>query len=228
MSSAWLRPQLPLKARLAHSCSHLKNHIHTLYRPSLSAADFLNFSNARSPPVPCKGTSRPARVVYWSNQRFPPNCSGFLYYDAVDAEHPASGQIRFRVTGSPDPASFGRGHDLLRPNGRPWAIPLPNVSCRKGYQALAALLVSSKLIPQSTMDALAAMKSVLMAATPAVSRGNLRFVMDFKAGTHLHMRVAQGTYLHTIRLSSPMTDQRGGKNVEPYAGMALHASPLFY
>lgn len=69
---------------------------------------------------------------------FPPGTAGFLYYKKPPpGAPPGAGEIRFRVTQNPDPASFASGKDLLH-HGVPWADPLfpPDRSVRRFFPQL--------------------------------------------------------------------------------------------
>lgn len=52
---------------------------------------------------------------------------GFLYYHLPPGAPPLAAEIRFRVTGSPDPAFFSSSPDLMTQHGLPWRIPLLNL-----------------------------------------------------------------------------------------------------
>ncbi len=56
---------------------------------------------------------------------------GFLYYHLPRGAPPLAGEIRFRVTGSPDPTLFLSSPDLLNQDGLPWRIPLLNLIRRR-------------------------------------------------------------------------------------------------
>ncbi|KAL1939708.1 hypothetical protein VTO73DRAFT_9741 [Trametes versicolor] len=55
------------------------------------------------------------------------NLRGFLYYHLPPGAPPLAAEIRFRVTGSPDPAFFSSSPDLMTQHGLPWRIPLINL-----------------------------------------------------------------------------------------------------
>ncbi|EIW62191.1 uncharacterized protein TRAVEDRAFT_45026 [Trametes versicolor FP-101664 SS1] len=55
------------------------------------------------------------------------NLRGFLYYHLPPGAPPLAAEIRFRVTGSPDPAFFSSSPDLMTQHGLPWRIPLLNL-----------------------------------------------------------------------------------------------------
>lgn len=75
-----------------------------LRAPNISASSLLFYSHPRGRPL-----------------AFPLGTHGFIYYYRGDLAHPAGAQVRFRVTANDRPESFATGHDLLLPNGLPWA-----------------------------------------------------------------------------------------------------------
>jgi hypothetical protein len=74
-------------------------------------------------------------------RRFPPQTRGFLYFVSCPPHAPAPGEIRFRVTGSADPAAFEGGHDLVSSRTTlPWCIALRVVVRMVGYSPFFHLL----------------------------------------------------------------------------------------
>lgn len=74
---------------------------------------------------------------------FPENTKGFLYYDRKE------GQLRFRLTKTKNPKrSFGRGKDLLSPDGRPWHS-VPRLFKNKKTTGLSTLLVQDGLLSKN-------------------------------------------------------------------------------
>ncbi|KZP27439.1 hypothetical protein FIBSPDRAFT_818645, partial [Athelia psychrophila] len=76
---------------------------------------------------------------------FPKNSSGFLYLSSTTDKPQSAWEIRFRVTGSNAPRSFKSGADLLRPNHKPWHIPVRSLG-NKQYTALWELLLQGGLV----------------------------------------------------------------------------------
>lgn len=73
---------------------------------------------------------------------------GFLYYFTL--KHPdAMGEIRLRLTPSPDPSTFDEGHDLKRSDGRVWTIPLLRLVSDKQLDPLCQKLVEDELVTPS-------------------------------------------------------------------------------
>lgn len=79
--------------------------------------------------------------------RFPDDTRGFLYYFLPPSAPPLAGQIRFRVTSSPHPASFSSGHDLKDPvTTLPIAWPLRRIVTATYLRRFANLLLHDGLI----------------------------------------------------------------------------------
>lgn len=214
-----MKSPLPRIAQALPSRHHFCRPIHTLHRPSLSAADFVDLSNVTVRRVPCSGSSDKAYIWFYNHEQFPAGTQGFLYYDPVDPDHPASAQVRFRVTHSPDPGNFETGHDLLKSNGRPWALHVANMPWKAWYRPLAELLVKTGLVSRETMEALAAARQMLTSAVQVLTPNKRDFWIDFES-KKLSLRVARGTELHMLVLTSPLLDYT--RKITPYTGTALH------
>ncbi len=89
----------------------------------------------------------------WPNEMFPPDTRGFLYYRTPWGP-PLAGELRFRLTPTPDPATFSTGSDLVTANGVPWNIPLYSIPLRMRYRSLQAQLLQDGLVSQHTFDLL--------------------------------------------------------------------------
>lgn len=83
---------------------------------------------------------------------FPPNTGGFLYFHRPPPGAPdLAGDIRFRVTNDPDPASFAAGHDLQL-YGVPWTKALaPWAGAVRGFESM---LLDDGLIMPKQLDRL--------------------------------------------------------------------------
>lgn len=84
---------------------------------------------------------------------FPDDTSGFFYYHKPATASAIAGQIRFRVTSTPDPASWTSGHDLQNPRGLTWEIPLAKIT--DNYPRLIAirtLLLHDGLVSPETVN----------------------------------------------------------------------------
>ncbi|KZP33899.1 hypothetical protein FIBSPDRAFT_990221 [Athelia psychrophila] len=76
---------------------------------------------------------------------FPENSSGFLYLSSTADKAQSAWEVRFRVTDSNSPPSFKSGADLLRPDHKPWHIPVRLLGSKK-YAALWELLLQGGLV----------------------------------------------------------------------------------
>ncbi|PIL27870.1 hypothetical protein GSI_09992 [Ganoderma sinense ZZ0214-1] len=65
---------------------------------------------------------------------------------------PLAGELRIRITSSPDPASFATGSDLLDERGMPWRYPLYKMVCRPDWSDFVTLLLQDGLVSQRTLD----------------------------------------------------------------------------
>ena len=109
-----------------------RNRIGTLDPECLRGSDFLDLSNRKVKRIYAE--LKNGQVItgldirYFTKTeiyRFPEMTAGFLYCHRDPRLPPRTGEIRFRVTNSADPASFQSGFDLLRHDGElPWSIPL--------------------------------------------------------------------------------------------------------
>ncbi|KAJ7215050.1 hypothetical protein GGX14DRAFT_610131 [Mycena pura] len=92
---------------------------------NLKSSDFIDLAGGRKLVVYFGGDDPPLRLAYDSSRlvtRFPPHARGYLYYHPPPPHAPMGGSIRLRVNS--DDAS---GSDLLRPNGLPWQLGLPQL-----------------------------------------------------------------------------------------------------
>ena len=74
--------------------------------------------------------------------RLPSNSDrgGFLYYHQPPRAPPFAGEIRFRLTPSPEPTSFSAGVDLTNKSGTPWRISLPSIPRCESWDPFCVLL----------------------------------------------------------------------------------------
>ncbi|TFK46221.1 hypothetical protein OE88DRAFT_1044729 [Heliocybe sulcata] len=120
---------------------------------------------------------------------FPPESQGFLYWHLEPHAPPISGQVRFRTTTSPDPATFPSGHDLQLPDAGTWNIPLFRIARALKYSGIRALLLSEKLV---TAD-------VLGAAVSASSQEKLRLPKSDIPSTATGLRKDSSLPLRTLK-----------------------------
>ncbi|EJF56131.1 hypothetical protein DICSQDRAFT_175189 [Dichomitus squalens LYAD-421 SS1] len=141
--------------------------IRTLDPTKLAPSDYVDFSMLRQPKVQLLAQSPDfndasnallGRLSATINARgirdgkFPPNTAGFLYYHIPPYSPPLAGELRFRITPAPDPASFYEGSDLLTEYGIPWKIPLLHMTDKKGYTRLQTLLLRDGLVTPQLLD----------------------------------------------------------------------------
>ncbi|TBU54997.1 hypothetical protein BD310DRAFT_718106 [Dichomitus squalens] len=141
--------------------------IRTLDPTKLSPRDYVDFSMLRQPNVELVAQSSDlndasnallGRLSATINARgirdgkFPPNTAGFLYYHTPPYSPPLAGEVRFRITPSPDTASLSEGNDLLTEYGIPWKIPLLHMTDKKGYTGLQTLLLRDGLVTPQLLD----------------------------------------------------------------------------
>ncbi|KAM5537477.1 hypothetical protein V8D89_008804 [Ganoderma adspersum] len=139
-----------------------RRRISTLDPTKLTPDDYVDLSCRYSVHVtlsahdynPAYNASASISPTGWPDRTFPPDIRGFLYYRAPWGP-PLAGELRFRVTPTPDPASFATGSDLVAPNGVPWNIPLYNIPFMTCHHGLQAQLLRDGLVPQRAFDVLA-------------------------------------------------------------------------
>lgn len=180
--------------------------IHTLDRRLLQPSDYLDLSGGRTSNVHVHLLNHRdhTQLFYQNRAVFPAHAKGFLYFDEVDPAHPACGQLRFRELDNPDPAKFDEGHDLLKPNGLTWNLPLFAICNSKGYKPLLKLLLQGKAVEHAVVESLASMPKVPRNVHPPVLRpGNTSFFMDFSKESY-SLLVANGVTLKPLRIYNPL------------------------
>ncbi|KAF9042423.1 hypothetical protein BJ165DRAFT_265949 [Panaeolus papilionaceus] len=88
---------------------------------------------------------------------YPSGTRGFLYYHWPSDRPRISGEIRFRITPSDNPASFSHGYDLpQRPSKfrrqKPWCLSLLSIPQRKSYNCILTQLESDGLITNNLAE----------------------------------------------------------------------------
>ncbi|TFK46224.1 hypothetical protein OE88DRAFT_1739672 [Heliocybe sulcata] len=156
------RPRIPKSDLPATAAIRLRRRsaqpLRTLKQAGLQVEDFLAIAgrvtkNIRFP-LPHEEPS--LEMCYFQSggrkTPFPPDSQGFLYWHLNPDAPPVSGQIRFRITKSSDPATFPCGRDLQLPNGRTWNISLSRIAHASKYSALRERLLSEKLVTAKVLD----------------------------------------------------------------------------
>ncbi|TBU54993.1 hypothetical protein BD310DRAFT_826839 [Dichomitus squalens] len=175
----------------------------TLDPTKLAPSDYVDFRARNNPSVTFVAQSydpsntllgRPGtRIIArgFRHFKFPPNTAGFLYYHIPPYSPPLAGEVRFRVTFSPDPASFTQGYDLLMDYGVRWNIPLLYMTDKKEYTGLHTLLLQDGLVtPQLSDIAASAVEGLKKTAHGRkISFRRTALVSSFRRG--FHFRVGQ-------------------------------------
>lgn len=140
---------------------------------------------------------------------FPLGSHGFLYCYTY-WEFP---EARFRVTSSEDPGTFAAGHDLLLPNGLPWALNL--VQLTKGHATLGKMLISDGLLSPATYDAWERLPHTFI-STFHVGQD---FALELSAHTR-KVHLIHGGRLHHILITNPFHNSRY-RRAHLYSGASL-------
>lgn len=138
--------------------------VSTLDKGRLTSHDFLALSDRTMARTQVYRSSAPDKQTQGAHQfqaflsatgmpggRFPQHARGFLYYHLSPNAPALSGQVRFRVTGTNDPALFSSGEDLLRSDYLPWRIPVLSLPPRKYYTALLRRLLDDGLVSEHVL-----------------------------------------------------------------------------
>ena len=163
-------------------------------------------------------------TTQWNYAPYPPDTDGFLYYYMPPGKPRIAGELRLRVTSSDDPASFGKGSDLLRLNGLPWSRPLYYLF--KYYFPLYEKLREDQFIP----DDLHRVLSTLPFGKPSYRRIHQRLytlndplVLDLsQKSQYLFIVTERGM---EVIMVSIFFDYRAICSVAPYTGAHLQKSP---
>ncbi|EAU83549.1 hypothetical protein CC1G_04805 [Coprinopsis cinerea okayama7 len=133
---------------------------------------------------------------------FPPNTRGFLYLHRPDRSCITSG-LRFRLVDKPDPTLFDQGKDLLRPDGKPWFLPLVAIVKRNCYTTLRELVIRSKLVSETELALLKSLDGENM-KSGAVLLGSITqpFERDLSR-LGLPIRVQEGDKIHRFAINRP-------------------------
>ncbi|EIW62442.1 uncharacterized protein TRAVEDRAFT_42808 [Trametes versicolor FP-101664 SS1] len=91
------------------------------------------------------------------NKRFPMHTHGYLYYHLAPNAPALSGQVRFRITPTNDPALFSSGEDLLGTDHFPWRLPLISLATRKNYAGLFRRLRDDGLLSEHVVRAISSL-----------------------------------------------------------------------
>ena len=151
---------------------------------------------------------------------YPPDTKGFLYYFPSPKKTLLSGELRFRVASSDDPASFESGSDLMMINGQAWSRPLCVVS--KYYIPLYEKLREELLVP----DELDAVLSTFPRRFAKFRQSQLlytlndTFIINLSSPKHILTVVTEQGY-ESLRFDSLFMETRDGARLFPYTGESL-------
>lgn len=95
------------------------------------------------------------------------NSYGFLYYYKLPKLPDTAGEIRIRLTSSPDASTFNQGHDLKNPSGNVWNISLLRLASDAQLDPLCQKLVQDRLVTPS----------LIMHCKNLMLAGNCKFVL---------------------------------------------------
>lgn len=93
--------------------------------------------------------SAPLRFFIRDNYPMSP---AFLYYHLPPGLPETAGEIRIRLTSSPDPSSFDSGTDLIQRGGM-WSLPILTLATNPSYSGLVDLLLHDGLVTPATLSA---------------------------------------------------------------------------
>ncbi|KAG6888525.1 hypothetical protein C0995_007637 [Termitomyces sp. Mi166 len=202
--------------------------ISTLDPCRLRPSDFIVPSNWKRICVRwCVDPQKPA-IIRYSNSTadkscvdpglFPPDAHGFLYMHMDPRLPPLSGQIRFRVTSSGDPAQFKNGVDLTDVHGEPWCI---------NSSQIAHCSYVTSLKEQLHHDGYTEFVQALSYAPPAKAFRRALYYLEQPFVLNMSCRAHGLTFvlpnqLRYASLLAPFSDGRGYKTgIHPYTGRIL-------
>ncbi|KZT28293.1 hypothetical protein NEOLEDRAFT_1129671 [Neolentinus lepideus HHB14362 ss-1] len=114
---------------------------------------------------------------------FPSDAQGFFYWHLEPNAPPLAGQLRFRITNSPDSAAFSDGRDLQLPDGGVWSISIFCISRYLCYAGIQLQLLSEKLVTRKLL------KTALTATSRGGSRPGRGSLMIWKFGQPFPVRL---------------------------------------
>jgi hypothetical protein len=211
-----------------------KRYISTLDPVRLTSADFIDLSGRKTYTI--RAGQKSGRFMYAYSRRaeavFPGKTQGFLYYSPGPAHAPIAGEVRFRITDSPDPVRFANGRDLLMPDMPvPWSISLMNLlSAKDVHRPLCNIILErDRSVSLELATSIREHKDGLVKRKLRVLHSlGQPFILGVSA-TEVNIRVASGNRLRNdLRLNLPH-DTRGelGKSLRErqYTGASSQSVP---
>ncbi|KAK6975068.1 hypothetical protein R3P38DRAFT_3128011 [Favolaschia claudopus] len=148
---------------------------------------------------------------------FPPGSSGFLYFYRPQYSMPCEGGLRFRLADSPE--DFESAQDLISPNGLPWQISLPQISCREHYHLRDQLLLESLVSRYQISRCRHLFRDVnQIFSHNLIFRLNQEFSVNFRA---LSLVVVGRDKIHRLVLPHLFDCQTDNVRWYPWAGSAI-------
>ena len=139
---------------------------------------------------------------------FPENTHGYLYYCTPPQDRPpVSGSFRFRVlpyTSDP-PKGFAEGTDLLRPDGRPWELPLYSAIHSQKYAPLVQKLLDEKLLDTDLLKTVAKLPRIYIRNSSNVLY-TLSDPFTLSLGQDRFIIIITKDHLKKFRFCSPLID----------------------
>ncbi|KAF9029876.1 hypothetical protein BJ165DRAFT_1520240 [Panaeolus papilionaceus] len=160
------------------------------------------------------------------NIPYPDGTRGFFYYHKPSNRPRISGQIRFRVTPSDDPASFPRGYDLdttrtTHPFPYPWNVSILNLVGGQHYTNLVSQLVSEGLVEETLVQSVRRLSS----SRNITCGGNFIFTLsdpfdfNYLHNTHISFRAVTESGQGLFKFISPHGNLRNFSRMDFKSGI---------
>ena len=193
----------------------------------LHIGDIMQFK----PDISLHNQSRPVKspLLTYDSQKhlgklpYPPETKAFLYYFTPPNKPLISGEVRFRVASSDDPASFENGSDLIKINGQVWSRPLFVLS--KLYPPLYEKLREELLVPDNLDAVLSTFpnKAIMYRRSRLLYTLNDTFIVYFN-GLSQDFTVITEQGMETLKLRNLFWEAR--PPYKPYTGEYHLSIPL--
>lgn len=140
-----------------HGGSRPTHILSTLNPKLLKFKDGLDLSWKKSISIRFPDSNGPGARLWYSQSGqdgvpFPPDSSGFLYYNSEAPAGALERSLRFRLTSNNTPSSFSGGQDLLAPSGLPWRVTLPQIACYDLYPRIREQLLHENLATEEQLS----------------------------------------------------------------------------
>jgi hypothetical protein len=218
---------VPLLQQAGNSSSRcLIRRISTLNPTKLCASDYLDWGGVGNATAPVESLAQKAQVRFFrragSAIAFPCDTQGFLYYHPGPLRAPIAGELRFRRTTGPDPASFHEGHDLRHPiTTLPWNVPLPALMKAASYAPLVELLFNEG--DAATRKSIRALRNTRISCLPnskIIHSAGQPIFLDLKS-KQLNLYIAHGDTMSSFTAVLLCDSRSQTSQIAPYEGMIL-------